>query len=302
MKLTWMPSGLAQADLSSLTGLEADVVEQAALVGAVYGFIILLGLTVLIWFLLRLRTRPLRWRDAVSRLSWRPWSLCESRTLLLILAGVFLLSLLLRPWLGRLAAASGLTLNALLVILQSVLFHWAGLAAVGWMLVRRRLPWRSAFGLVPANLLRAALQGVLILLGTMPLLVVATILYNLVLQLFGYQATLQDVAFIISDETSPWVRAYFIFLAVALAPLFEEILFRGILLPALAKRYGVPAAVVAVSLLFAGIHGHVPSLVPLFILSTSLCLAYVGTGSLAASIAMHALFNGVTLSLLFAVR
>ena len=120
--------------------------------------------------------------------------------------------------------------------------------------------------------------------------------------MFGFEATLQDVAFIISDETSPWMRAYFFLLAVVLAPLFEEILFRGILLPALAKRFGATASVVAVSVLFAGIHGHVPSLVPLFVLSAALCLAYIRTGSLATNIAMHAVFNGVTVTLLFVIR
>ena len=82
----------------------------------------------------------------------------------------------------------------------------------------------------------------------------------------------------------------------------EEILFRGMLLPALAKRFGVTAAVVVIALVFAAIHAHVPSLVPLFILSASLSLAYIGTGSLAASIIMHAVFNGITVSLLFAVQ
>ncbi len=297
-----MPVGPAQTDLARLGGLEAEIVEQSALVGAVYGSIILVGLFIAIRFLLRLRTRPLAWRAALSQLYWRPWGWAECRTLLLILATAFAVSLVLRPVLHRLAAASGWSMNSFLVVLQSLLFHWIGLAAVVGLLAQRRLPWRSAFGLYPATLLHKAGCGVLILLGTMPVLVVATLLYNLILQGFGFQPTLQDVAFIISDETSVWMRVYFFLLAVVLAPLFEEILFRGILLPALAKRFGATASTVAISLLFAGIHGHVPSLVPLFILSVSLCMAYIGTGSLATSIAMHALFNGVTVTLLFVIR
>ena len=294
-----MPPGPDQADLPQVIGLEAELAEQATLITSVYAIIILLGLVVLTWFVRRQRRHPLAWREALSRLYWRPWGLAESRTLLLVLAGALLVSLFVRPWIAQAAVASGLTLGAFLVVLQSILFHWVGLIAVVVLLRRRRLPWRSAFGLQPATLLRDAGRGVLILLGTMPVLVLGAVLYNLVLQLFGFQATLQDVAYILSDATSPWLRVYFLLLAVVLAPLFEEILFRGILLPALAKRFGSTAATLAVSLLFAGIHAHVPSLVPLFILSVSLCLAYIGTGSLAASVAMHALFNGVTVSLLF---
>ncbi len=298
MNAWWM----AQADLAGPGGLEAEVLEQSALVLSVYGTILGLGLLVDFFFLQHLRRERWSWRESLSRLYWRPWGRTETRSLVLVLAGAFLVTLGLRPFLPQLVAASGLSLNSFAVVLQSVLFHWTGLLAVSGMLARRRLPWRSAFGLNPATILRDAGRGVLILLGVMPVLMVAALLYNLVLQGFGFEATLQDVAFIISDETSPWMRAYFFLLAVGLAPLFEEILFRGILLPALAKRFGATASVVAVSVLFAGIHGHVPSLVPLFVLSAALCLAYIRTGSLASSIAMHALFNGVTVTLLFVIR
>ena len=297
----WLSLHLAQAEVAPWSGLEARLVEQAALVGAVYAVIIALGLGVLAWFFLRLRKQPLPWRDALSRLYWRPLGGAEVRGLFLVLGLVFLLGLLLRPWLVTWVSSRVARPDSFLVILQSVLFHWVGLLTVAWLLHRRRLPWRSAFGLDPATALRDGFRGWLVLLGTMPLLVVATMLYNLVLHLSGFQPTLQDVAFVISGETSPGVRLYMVFLAVVLAPLFEEILFRGILLPVLAQRYGATAAVAAISMLFAGIHGHVPSLVPLFILSGSLCLAYIGTGSLMAPIAMHALFNGVTVSLLFAL-
>lgn len=286
----------------SESGLEAQVMERAALVGGVYAVIVLLGLATLTWFLIRLRRQPVRWSDALSRLYWRPLGGKELRQLTLLLGSVFLVVWLLRPWLVVWAEGRVLRLDTFLVILQSVLFHWVGLAAVAWILFRRRLSWRSAFGMNPATAWRDAARGWLILLGTMPLLVVATLLVNLFLTLLGFQPTLQDVAFVISGETALGVRLYLVLLAVVLAPLFEEILFRGILLPFLAKRYGATAAVIALSLLFAGIHGHLPSLVPLFILSCALCLAYIGTGSLVASIAMHALFNGVTVSLLMAIR
>ena len=293
---------IAQADLAGPGGLEAEVLEQSALVLSVYGTILVLGLLVDFLFLQHLRRERMSWSESLSRLYWRPWGLAETRILVLVLAGAFLIMLGARSFLPRLVEASGLSLNSFAVVLQSVLFHWTGLLTVTWMLARRRLPWRSAFGLNPATFLRDAGRGVLILLGVMPVLMVAAMLYNLILQGFGFEATLQDGAFIISDETSPWMRAYFFLLAVVLAPLFEEILFRGILLPALAKRFGATASVVAVSVLFAGIHGHVPSLVPLFVLSAALCLAYIRTGSLATNIAMHAVFNGVTVTLLFVIR
>jgi membrane protease YdiL (CAAX protease family) len=296
-----LPS-LAQADVSAFSGLEGQIVEHAAWIGALYAGIVLFGLVVLGWFIFRLRRQPLPWATFLSRLYWRPWSLTDCQPILLVLVGAFLFSLLVQAvWLAS-AADSASARTAHLVVVQSLLFHWTGLLTVAWFLRRRRLPWRSAFGLEPATLGRDLGRGLLVLAGTMPILVGSAVIYNLFLQLFGFQPSLQEVAFIISGETSPWLRAYFIFLAVVLAPVVEEILFRGMLLPALAKRFGAAAAVVVIAVVFAAIHAHVPSLVPLFVLSTSLSLAYIGTGSLAASIIMHAIFNSITVSLLFAVQ
>lgn len=298
MNLLW----LAQTDLVRSRALEAENIEQSTLVLSVYAALIVLGLVVDSFLVARFRRETLNWRESLSRLYWRPLGSAELRLVLVVLTVVFCFSLLLRPVLGRLADATGWTVNTFLVIVQSILFHWIGLAVVVWVLFRRKLPWRSAFGFRAKTFLHNVGQGVLLLLATMPLLVGTAFVYNMFLRLFGVETTLQDVAYIISGETSPWLKVYFFVLAVILAPLFEEILFRGMLLPVLAKRFGATASVIAVSLLFAGIHGHVPSLVPLFVLSSALCLAYIGTGSLMTSIAMHALFNSVTVTLLFALR
>ena len=293
---------MAQADLVRPEGLEAELLHSSGLILCVYGFILLGGLGVDLLFARRLRRAPLAWDEALSRFYWRPWDLADGRFLLLVLAGGFLFSLAARSGVIRLAAAVGLSASTCLVIVQSLFFHWAGLLAVAGLLVRRRLPWRSAFGRPGARLPGDFGRGLLILLGAMPVLMAAALGANLVLQLFGLETSLQDVAFVISDETSPWLRAYFFLLAVGLAPAFEELLFRGILLPALAKKFGATASLVAVSLLFAGIHGHLPSLAPLFVLSLALGLAYIGTGSLAVSMFMHALFNGITVTLLYIIR
>ena len=121
------------------------------------------------------------------------------------------------------------------------------------------------------------------------------------LQLVGHQPSLQEVAFAIADEQNRWMRAYFLVLAVGLAPLFEEIIFRGLLLPVLARRYGVWAGLLVTSFLFAIIHGHLPSFVTLFGLSMALGAAHLYTGSLTVPVAMHAIFNAITTAILLSI-
>jgi hypothetical protein len=82
-------------------------------------------------------------------------------------------------------------------------------------------------------------------------------------------------------------------LAVALlAPLFEEILFRGLLLPALAQRWGWAAAILGSGLLFGAIHLQPAGLPTLGALGLVLGAAVRRSGSLLSAVVLHALWNG----------
>jgi membrane protease YdiL (CAAX protease family) len=80
-------------------------------------------------------------------------------------------------------------------------------------------------------------------------------------------------------------------LAVVIAPVVEETLFRGYLYGVL-KRYlgGIGAGLLA-SVLFAAMHLNLAALPALFVLALCLTVAYEATGSLLVNIFMHSLFN-----------
>ena len=93
---------------------------------------------------------------------------------------------------------------------------------------------------------------------------------------------------------------------VILAPVAEEILFRGYLLGKLIKFVPLWIAVLATSLLFAFFHisgdlSHVdwPLFIDTFALSIILCLLRLSTGSVWASILLHMIKNGVAFYVLF---
>ena len=92
----------------------------------------------------------------------------------------------------------------------------------------------------------------------------------------------------------PRALACFAFTAIVLAPLFEEALFRGVLLPVVGSRWGGGAAVLISAAVFALAHLSLSELVPLFVLGLGLGWLRWRSGRLGSSVLMHALWNSLT--------
>jgi membrane protease YdiL (CAAX protease family) len=89
-----------------------------------------------------------------------------------------------------------------------------------------------------------------------------------------------------------WImRSQIAFFAVIVAPLTEELFFRGILYRTLKSLTDAGPAILLTSLAFAGAHSNLLSFGPLFALSVFLILAYEKSGHLAVPIVYHACFN-----------
>lgn len=86
---------------------------------------------------------------------------------------------------------------------------------------------------------------------------------------------------------------------VVIAPIAEEILFRGYLYGKLKKFAPVWVSVLVTSLLFGSIHGAWNLVLDTFALSIVLCLLRESTGNIWASILLHMAKNGIAFYLLF---
>ena len=92
---------------------------------------------------------------------------------------------------------------------------------------------------------------------------------------------------------SGWGPSLVLFLTVAgLAPLWEELLFRGFLLPILARGQRMALALIVSALLFGAIHLQPVGLPVLSTLGLVMGLAMRHTGSLRTPIFVHACWNG----------
>jgi membrane protease YdiL (CAAX protease family) len=100
-------------------------------------------------------------------------------------------------------------------------------------------------------------------------------------------------------ELDPGDRSIAILLAVLVAPLLEEILFRAFLQPLLVQNLSDRLGIVVTSLVFAALHGTA-ALVPIFALSLLLGAIMLRTQRLFAVWAVHATHNALVFLLLYA--
>jgi membrane protease YdiL (CAAX protease family) len=94
-------------------------------------------------------------------------------------------------------------------------------------------------------------------------------------------------------------------LSITLAPLMEELFFRGFLYPVLARRLGLAFAVFLTALAFAALHGAQlmfswgPVLV-IFLVGLVLTIVRAKTNSVAAGVLIHMAYNGTITVAMFA--
>lgn len=116
-----------------------------------------------------------------------------------------------------------------------------------------------------------------------------------VVLLMGEPPAPQQVLQVFLLTPDPMSRALLAFMAVFVAPVFEEIVFRGFLYPVFKRYAGAVLAAVMASILFSIVHVYLPAILAFFVLAICLTIAYERTGSIVVPIVMHMIFNAVTL-------
>jgi membrane protease YdiL (CAAX protease family) len=177
------------------------------------------------------------------------------------------------------------------LLVQILSFHAIVLAGLMMIARRSRVTVSAAFGL-SRPLRRHAGTAVILYAVSLPPIALASWLWSYFLLLAGITPDRQEIVNVfLQPGHAPMVYLGIAGMAVLMAPVFEEVVFRGLALPMLLKTCDRRLAVIAVSTVFACMHFHLPSIVPLFLVAFSLTLGYIFTGSLVTPVVMHFLFN-----------
>jgi len=306
--ISLLPASAATPGLSpdALLGVEGADPVRSAVVLVLLTMALVAGLVVDYRLLRRARADP-RHLVPERRITWlaeRPWIWPDFGMLLLIAVGVILLFMVgaeaarLLGWLapGRHTAGTwaivvqGLLIDGAILFLAYQILKARGIKlATG--LALDLAAWRSRLG-----------QGMAGWLAVLPPLVLAALVHQVVLHQAGLLPPPQAAVAQLVGERSLLALSSITFIAVVLAPLAEEVFFRGILFPLLLRRGGLVFGVALSALVFALIHFHLGAMVPLFVLGVALALGYAISGSLLVPVFMHMVFNAVSVAAILVLR
>ncbi|MBB5030845.1 CPBP family intramembrane glutamic endopeptidase [Prosthecobacter vanneervenii] len=240
--------------------------------------------------MLRQMRPEVSWNHEGSVLS-RPYGAPD----LLVLAGIGLVFILsMQPQKAEGAAAAAAVSDSTLIV--GMIFNLIVCAGLLLYLFQLR-------GLNPAELFglqQVHWRSIMFTVGVFSLIILLTI--NLAsaatqtwLQGFWPDLEPQETVKAFQESDGIGFKLLVVLMAVVIAPLAEETMFRGFVYGVLKRYTDAPFAALASSLMFAIIHLHVGSLLPLWMLAVLFCLAYEITGCLLAPMILHAIFNGVSI-------
>jgi len=182
-----------------------------------------------------------------------------------------------------------------------VLFYAVQLAVLAFFAHKRGTGLLAAFGLTR---IRASFGSWLTAAGWVALLLVATRIgawvWGVIAQAIGISAPSASeagLAGVFGAGTAG--LALTIMLVVLVAPLVEEMLFRGVLLSAIGSRAGAGVALVGQAILFAAYHFSAWMFVPMLLLGLACGYLTQRRASLWPAVVLHGLFNAVPVALVF---
>jgi membrane protease YdiL (CAAX protease family) len=203
---------------------------------------------------------------------------------------MFLLSVL-ASMMGQSADGSEAAANPTVTFVFYTCFYGVIVAFIHLMVRGRGVSWSAAFGFNSTRKTSAVLMAAGATLVVLPVAsLLSQLSAGLMVKLHAQPVAQQSVQ-MLQNTVAIAPQIYLAIQAIILAPVIEEILFRGVLYPAL-KQQGYPKlALWGTSMFFGAMHVNMMLLAPLTFLGLMLVWLYERTDNLAAPIFAHSFFN-----------
>ncbi|AFZ45709.1 Abortive infection protein [Halothece sp. PCC 7418] len=290
-----------QTALTNLQSARSEKAEQALFKLAIVTGLPLIGGLIGFGLLLFFLTQWLiKGKESVlatnADLKWEtPWN--WEITWQVLIVGFFFIGQILLPLVIGIAGISptgwGIKGKAIFVLVTYILMSAGGLGVL-YFSIRDYFPLPEGwFQLKGNNWIVWGIGGYLV---AIPIVVIVSILNQ---QIWQGQGGSNPLLFLAVQAQDPVALLIFFSTAAIAAPIFEEIIFRGFLLPSLTRYIPVWSAIVLSSLLFSIAHLSLSEVLPLTALGLVLGVVYTRSRNILASMVVHSLWNSGTLLSLF---
>ncbi len=212
--------------------------------------------------------------------------------IIVILALIFLITNLF-TWLTAKFVKSLVIIQSFLIatLIQTV----AVILVLVYFKILKRITWQQ-LGLVfsrPLTIIRYGFLGGI-------LLFIMVLGSGVVLEyLIPIEPDLQPFAQLVAEAKDKKDLIILLVMGSFLAPLSEELYFRGLVYPVFRNRWGVASGMLVSSVFFAILHFDPIRFLPLVLGGIGLAYIYERSGSIVSSIFAHGLWNGVMVCLLY---
>ena len=236
----------------------------------------------------------------LSEKHWQPIQVVLLGCLVLLsLSGGVILSLIVNHVGKPHLTAHGLSL--LMLVIMVLAFQGGAIVWVHFFLKNQSITWGEAFGFRRGNVLECAVWALLALVvvfvGVAALGTASQILFTWLHEHLHWnwlKPELQAPVQLLQQQKWPaHLLAVQAITTVLIAPIGEELLFRGILYTAIKQRGRPQMALWVTAVLFALIHFSPVNVLSLLFLAIVLTALYEKTKNLLAPILLHGAFNGI---------
>lgn len=214
-----------------------------------------------------------------------PWQMTDVAFGLVLLLALSVFQRTLRLPLRLQGLSSDVT--HLLLTLWMVVFYAVVVGGLLFM-AKRRGAVLEDLGVRKFELLKALGYS----LGALAVVRVLTVVYGVITTVAGFPGPAKiEVQMLRWFGFGPMGFALAILIAVIIAPIAEELFFRGFVYGALRDRVGVLGAIVASSLIFALYHANLWLIIPVMFLGMALAWLFETQNSLGPPLLFHGLYN-----------
>lgn len=169
--------------------------------------------------------------------------------------------------------------------------HMTALAALFFFFKSQPVKFRDPFDSRGLGWGRSFVVALYSYLAVFPLLALLTLGWQSLLEGLGREPAPQETVMIFTQVEQFHLLVLMIVLTIVLAPVSEEILFRGCLYRFIKAKTSIVVALLLSGVLFSLLHHNLLGFLPLLLLGVALAYSYEMSGSIKVPILFHGIFN-----------